>query len=139
MSLAIKWLVPRLPEFRKQFPAIAVYLDTNDDVVDLNNSQVDVALRFGDPDQGELHYELLTREELIVVASPELVMDRKLPLSSESIIKLPLLEDEYTPAWDKWASLVGMLAVATIAFWSASLPKPSDALISRSMACLLMS
>ena len=108
MSLAIKWLVPRLPEFRQQFPAIAVYLDTNDEVVDLNNSQVDIALRFGDPDREDLHYELLTREELIVVASPKLVIDKNLPMSSESIIKLPLLEDDYTPAWDKWASLVGM-------------------------------
>ena len=72
MSLAIKWLVPRLPEFRKQFPAVAVYLDTNDDVVDLKSSPVDIALRFGDPDRGDLHYELLTREELVVVASPKL-------------------------------------------------------------------
>ena len=108
MSLAITWLVPRLPEFRQQFPAIAVYLDTNDEVVDLNNSQVDVALRFGNPDREGLHYERLTREELIVVASPKLVMDKKLPMSPESIIKLPLLEDDYTPAWDKWASLVGI-------------------------------
>ena len=108
MSLAIKWLVPRLPEFRQQFPAIAVYLDTNDDVVDLNNSQVDVALRFGDPDRDDLHYELLTREELVVVASPKLVADRNLPMSCDSIVELSLLEDDFTPAWDKWASLTGI-------------------------------
>ena len=108
MSLAIKWLVPRLPEFRQQFPGIAVYLDTNDDVVDLNNSQVDVALRFGDPDRGGLHYERLTREELVVAASPKLVTGKNLPMSPESIIKLPLLEDEFTPAWNKWASQVGL-------------------------------
>jgi LysR family glycine cleavage system transcriptional activator len=108
MSLAIKWLVPRLPEFRQKFPGIAVYLDTNDDVVDLNNSQVDVALRFGDPDWGGLHHELLTEEELIVVASPTLVAGRNLPMTPESIVRHPLLEDEFTPAWEKWTGLVGL-------------------------------
>ena len=108
MSLAIKWLVPRLPEFRHKFPGIAVYLDTNDEVVDLNNSQVDVALRFGDPDWGGLHHELLTEEELIVVASPTLVAGKNLPMTPGSIVRHQLLEDEFTPAWDKWASLVGL-------------------------------
>ena len=108
MSLAIKWLVPRLPEFRQDFPGIAVYLDTNDDVVDLNNSQVDVALRFGEPDWGGLHHEFLTEEALIVVASPTLVAGKNLPMTPESIARHPLLEDEFTPAWDKWAGMVGL-------------------------------
>ena len=108
MSLAIKWLVPRLPEFRQKFPGIAVYLDTNDEVVDLDNSQVDVALRFGNPDWVGLHHELLTEEELIVVASPTLVAGRNLPMTPESIVRHPLLEDEFTPAWEKWTGLVGL-------------------------------
>jgi LysR family glycine cleavage system transcriptional activator len=108
ISLAIKWLVPRLPEFRQKFPGIEVYLDTNDDVVDLDNSEVDIALRFGEPDLGGLHYEFLTEEELIVVASPTLVADKNLPMTPESIVRLPLLQDEFTPAWDKWAGLVGL-------------------------------
>ncbi len=106
MSLAIKWLVPRLPDFRQKFPDISVYLDTNDDVVDLNNSEVDVALRFGEPDWGGLHYEALAEEELIIVASPTLIAGQNLPMAPESIARLPLLEDEFTPAWEKWASLV---------------------------------
>ena len=69
VSLAIKWLVPRLPDFRIKYPDIAVYLDTNDDIVDLNNSEVDIALRFGVADWDNLHSELLTKEELIVVCS----------------------------------------------------------------------
>ena len=108
ISLAIKWLVPRLPEFRQKFPGIAVYLDTNDDVVDLDNSEIDIALRFGEPDRDGLHYDYLTEEELIVVASPTLVAGKNLPMTPESIVQFPLLQDEFTPAWDKWASLVGL-------------------------------
>lgn len=108
VSLAIKWLVPRLPEFRQKFPGIAVYLDANDDVVDLDNIEVDIALRFGVPDWGGLHYECLTEEELIVVASSTLVASKNLPMTPESILRLPLLQDEFYPSWDKWAGLVGL-------------------------------
>ena len=108
VSLAIKWLVPRLPEFRQIFPGIAVYLDTNDDVVDMNNSEVDIALRFGKPDWGGLHYEFLSKEELILVASPSLVSEYELPMSPETILSLPLIEDEFTPAWDKWVEQAGL-------------------------------
>ena len=108
VSLAIKWLVPRLPDFRKNFPGIAVYLDTNDDVVDLNNSNIDVALRFGYPDWGGLYTDLLTEEVLILVASPALIAGKNLPMTAESIVRLPLLEDEFTPAWRKWADLVDL-------------------------------
>jgi len=108
VSLAIKWLVPRLPEFRQKFPGIAVYLETNDDIIDLDNSEVDIALRFGEPDWGDLHYDFLTAEELIVVASPTMVAGETLPMAPESIADLPLLQDEFTPAWDKWADLVGL-------------------------------
>jgi len=108
VSLAIKWLVPRLPDFREKFPDIAVYLDTNDDVIDLDNSEVDVALRFGVPDWSDLHCELLVDEDLIVVASPSLVSGENFPMTPESIVRFPLLHDEFNPAWDKWAGLVGL-------------------------------
>ncbi len=101
-------MVPRLSDFRTKFPDIAVYLDTNDDVIDLDNSEVDVALRFGVPDWEDLYCELLTREELIVVASPSLVTGKTSPMSADSIAHLPLLHDKFNPAWDEWADLVGL-------------------------------
>ena len=45
-ALAINWLVPRLPEFRQKFPGIAMYLDSNDELVDFKDSEVDIGLRF---------------------------------------------------------------------------------------------
>ena len=35
-SLAVKWLVPRLPAFRARHTGVNLFLDTNDDVVDLD-------------------------------------------------------------------------------------------------------
>ena len=107
-SLATKWLVPRLTAFRALHPGLSVFLDTNDEVVDLNASQIDVALRYGTPDWGDLHCELLTREELIVVAAPKLLAGRATPLSAQAISEIPLLNDEFDPAWDRWAKGNGL-------------------------------
>ena len=107
-SLATKWLVPRIPEFRAQHPGIALYLDTNDEVIDFDDSEVDVALRYGVPNWPNLHYECLVDEELVVVASPSLVAEKALPMAPAAIARLPLLHDQFDPAWGKWAEAVGL-------------------------------
>ena len=107
-SLAIKWLVPNLPSLRTKHPKLAVLLDTNDEVIDFADSDADVALRFGVPDWETLHYERLSDEELIVVAAPSLVGDKALPLTPAGIVQLPMLCDQFYPAWDDWADTVGL-------------------------------
>jgi len=105
-SLATKWLVPRLPAFRTRHPGVAMFLDTNDDIVDFENSEIDVALRFGVPGWGNLYHELLADEELIVVASPKLVSGAQLPMAPSDIVRLPQLHDLFNPAWGEWAMQV---------------------------------
>ena len=107
-SLATKWLVPRLPAFRAQHPGIAMFLDTNDDVIDFDDGDVDIALRYGVPNWGGLHCERLMDEDLIVVAAPSLVASETLPMTPAAIARLPLLHDHFNPAWDKWADAVGL-------------------------------
>lgn len=85
--------MPKLPDFREQNPP-PLFLDTNDEVVDFNDAQVDVALRYGIPDWGALHVERLLGEELIVVASPALVPNEALPMNPASMARLPLLSDQ---------------------------------------------
>lgn len=107
-SVALKWLVPHLPLFQKQHPGIALFLETDDDITDFDNSEVDVALRFGVPDWEGLYSEKITKEELIVVASPALVGKAPLPLPAKDIAQLPLLYDAFNAGWDKWAEQVGL-------------------------------
>lgn len=107
-SLATKWLVPRLPAFRTQHPGISLFLDTNDALIDFDDSEVDVALRFGVPNWTKLHSERLTEEALVVVASPALVVSEMLPMAPAAIARLPLLHDQFDPAWDQWAAAVGL-------------------------------
>ncbi|NRB30644.1 MAG: LysR family transcriptional regulator [Rhizobiaceae bacterium] len=102
-SLATKWLVARLAAFRQAHPGLSVYLDTNDEIIELQSSPVDVALRYGTPGWDGLHYERLTSEQLIVVAAPSIAKRFALPHKPEEIAQLPLLSDEFDPAWQRWA------------------------------------
>ena len=110
-SLALKWLVPRLPEFRAAQPDYAVLLDTNDALADFRSNTVDAALRFGKGAWKGLHVELLAREELVAVASPKLIGSRPTPLSASEISELPLLHDDYNPSWAQWFAQAGAEAL----------------------------
>lgn len=105
-SLALKWFVPLLSSFQSKHPDIALLLDTNDSFADFNTTDVDVALRFGEPDWDGLYHELLKQEELIVVASPSLVQGKQLPLLAEDIACLPLLHDAFNVGWGNWAEQI---------------------------------
>ena len=105
-SLAINWLVPRLPEFRERYPGISVRLDTDDQIVDLYDGQVDVALRYGADPSAELFSQRIIDDCLVVVAAPSLVS--KTPVEPASIVELPLLHDQFHPHWDSWATKAGV-------------------------------
>ena len=119
-SLAIKWLVPNLPMFRAKYPGISVFLDTNDEIIDFDTSEVDIALRYGDSTASGLFCEHLADEKFLVVASPNLVENETLPLKPEALVQLPLLHDRFNPAWAKWLETVGLpgsdMEAATVEF-----------------------
>lgn len=107
-SLAIKWLVPKLPEFRERHPGIPIYLDTDDRLVDFTENEIDLALRYGGGRPGDLHCERLVGEHLVVVAAPALVPNGA--TTPASIAELPLLHDRFHPHWDTWAKEAGLRA-----------------------------
>lgn len=107
-SLALKLVVPRLPDFRSRHPDISVLLETNDRIIDFHERTTDVALRFGNGDWKGLHVSLLTNEQLVAAASPELVGDETLPLDAETLVSKPLLHDEYYSGWRRWFEAAGV-------------------------------
>lgn len=49
VALSAFWLLPRLPDFRAQNPGIQIRVVSQDSKIDLDDGQVDVAIRFGIP------------------------------------------------------------------------------------------
>lgn len=73
-SFTQEWLMPRLEEFRAQFPELDVMVLTDYKMVDLANSDVDIAIRFGRAGfTSDLRADLLATERVFPVCSPAII------------------------------------------------------------------
>jgi LysR family glycine cleavage system transcriptional activator len=71
-TIAIRWLVPRLHEFRSQYPDYEIHLLTAGGPVDFSRQQVDLALRRNDFQWGSQCYvEAVAAEKVGPVCTPE--------------------------------------------------------------------
>ena len=110
--LAAKWLVPRLHRFQLAHPALQVRIDASVELVDLDHSDVDLAIRVGDGNWGNVQAELLLKQRTFPVCAPSLAARLKKP---RDLAKVPIIRDR--PAvireishvrWNTWLALHGM-------------------------------
>ena len=71
-SLAIRWLVPRLEAFAGRHPDIDIRLDATMALVEPDDVDIDVAIRYGPGGYRGLSTELLQEEMTVAVCSPDL-------------------------------------------------------------------
>jgi LysR family transcriptional regulator, glycine cleavage system transcriptional activator len=76
-SFASMWLIPRLESFQNEHPDIDIRIDTTDVAVDLETSDVDLALRYCHPGTLPSGAVRLFGEQLTPVASPWLLKSMK--------------------------------------------------------------
>ncbi len=107
-SLAVKWLLPRLDDFRSKFPEIDVRISANDRLIDPLREGVDLCLRYGSGRYPGLTTTLLMVDDVFPVCSPKL-MEGPHPLRNPNDLKHhSLLQDEMMksdpnrPDWLKW-------------------------------------
>jgi LysR family glycine cleavage system transcriptional activator len=98
-SFAIKWLVPRMHRFTKLYPELDIRLDSNDAPVNLDDDSTDVAVRYGPVNEGDP--DLLFRERLIAVYSPELLAPGQKEITLADLPKFPLLYEKTPESWLK--------------------------------------
>ncbi|HCR0217168.1 LysR substrate-binding domain-containing protein [Klebsiella aerogenes] len=102
------WLVPRLAAFKAEFPAIDLRLHTSVERMDLNQRSVDVAIRYRETPERELHCTLLHEDRFIVVASPTLGITRLEDLRHATLFHV---EHRHVPAdspgWENWQRRYG--------------------------------
>ena len=98
-SFAIKWLVPRMHRFTKQYPELDIRIDSNDAPVDLQADSTDVAIRYGPVGEGDP--SVLFRERLVPVYSPELLAPGQEALTLADLPQHHLLVVQSPEAWLK--------------------------------------
>jgi LysR family glycine cleavage system transcriptional activator len=96
-SFAIKWLVPRMHRFTRQYPELDIRIDSNDVPVDLEADSTDVAIRYGPVHEGDP--ALLFCERLVPVYSPELLEDGQDELTFADLPRYKLLIEKSPENW----------------------------------------
>ena len=96
-SFAIKWLVPRMHRFTKLYPELDIRLDSNDAPVNLDDDSTDVAVRYGPVSEGDP--DMLFRERLIAVYSPELLPAGQTEITLADLPNFPLLYEKTPESW----------------------------------------
>lgn len=102
------WLVPRLPQLYHQYPDLELRLHSSTDVVDINGTMADCAIRYSMQADDFLDSTLLYQDRFVLVASPQLVLK-----SAEDLTRLTLfhIENRHIPApepdWYHWKAAFG--------------------------------
>ena len=84
-TLALRWLIPRLPSFQNQHPEIDCRLSTLTEEIDFSKDQVDVAISYGHADDWPSRYsQKLFDDKLVLVGSPKIIQSEQ---SVEQLLK----------------------------------------------------
>src|SRR6185436_4385293 len=109
---AAKWLVPRLYDFQRAHPDLHVRIDSSIELVDLDHSDVDLAIRVGPGAWPHVKAELLLAQRVFPVCAPALAARLKNP---RDLAKLPIVHDRpsitrdiFQVRWNMWLALHGM-------------------------------
>ena len=108
-SFAANWLIPRLPRFYARHKAIQVEFDTSVDYVDFDQTDVDVAIRFGSGNWSGLQTERLFDVTAYPVCSREFAARVRPPFALNDLVKVPLLGSSHQPElWPGWLRMAGI-------------------------------
>ena len=119
-SFASMWLIPRLEMFQRQHPEIDIRIDAKDAIVDMDTSDVDLALRYSVPGQVPSHATRLFGEQLTPVASPWLIksgtrIKKPLDLAQHALVEA---SDAHRTqhiewlTWQRWFEAQGLKSFA---------------------------
>ena len=102
-SLAVRWLIPRLHDFRTRYPGIEIELVSSVRQADFEGGAIDAAVRFGDGDWPGLRCDPLMIEERFPVCSPALAAGPPPLRAVAQLADATLLHNGAHPGeWEAW-------------------------------------
>ena len=108
LTFSSLWLVPRLAAFRKEHPGIDVRIAADNEVLDLDRSRIDVAIRYVPKERAPAGAPQLFSEEVMPVCSPKLLRDRARPLKTPADMRHHVLLHDHDPEgrtpWLEWST-----------------------------------
>jgi LysR family glycine cleavage system transcriptional activator len=110
VSLATKWLLPRLPSFQDAFPNIDIRVTASTELVDFRKGGIDAAIRYGFGDWKGLQADWLMSDEIFPVCSPKLLTGPKAIKSPADLANQTLLQVSGMTSndWNMWLRAAGL-------------------------------
>ncbi|MBX8469516.1 MULTISPECIES: transcriptional regulator GcvA [unclassified Pseudomonas] len=110
VSVASKWLLPRLPSFREAHPQIDVRISASTELVDFRKAGIDAAIRYGNGEWPGLRADWLMSDEIFPVCSPRLLNGDKPLKTPADLAHHPLLQVSGLTAndWNDWLHAAGL-------------------------------
>jgi DNA-binding transcriptional LysR family regulator len=111
LAFSTFWLLPRIGEFRKRYPAAQIRVVSQDSRMNLAAAEVDVLVRYGVPPFDDGVVVASRGDEVIAVAAPELAERLRHEGFDPADPGIELIEQAATErswyAWADWLSLAG--------------------------------
>lgn len=101
-TIAMRWLVPNLRAFNLLQPGIEVRLSLTERFVDFDRENVDIAIRYGTGQWQGLVTDLLFREVLVPVCSPDLLRRGSLAHPEDLKLHTLLHASAGLKDWESW-------------------------------------
>lgn len=106
-TFGTRWLLPRLPDFARQYPDITLNLSGRTRPFMFEDSGLDAAIYTGDGNWPGAVATHLMPESMVPVCSPALIAPRK-KVTAQQLAQLPLLQQSTRPyAWRQWFESTG--------------------------------
>lgn len=105
-AFASRWLVPRLGRFYALDPGYALRMDATTRVVDLNRSDVDLAIRMGDGHWPGAKAELLLALQIFPVCAP--ANAKRLKTIADLKNEWAICDENSLFTWDRWFAAAGV-------------------------------
>lgn len=111
-SFAVRWLIPRLHDFRARHPDVEIELISSVRRADLDSGLIDAAIRFGEGDWPGLRCDPLMAEERTPVCSPGLAAGPPPLRRVSDLAHAVLLHNGAHPGeWAEWLAAAGVEGV----------------------------
>ena len=99
-AFASKWMLPRLSRHFALYPEVILRIDASTKLVDLDHTDIDIAIRMGDGNWPETQAELLIAQEIFPVCSPEVAATLKTPADLANA--WAITDESSMFLWNQW-------------------------------------
>jgi len=103
-----RWLLPRFNDFTNRYPDIELDIHSSIGVIDFAQSEIDMAVYFGDGEWDDVECTHLRRSYMVPVCAPELLEQERV-MEPADLLKFRLLQvKKRSEEWASWFKIAGV-------------------------------